>query len=584
MPKTTTGGKAPTPKLQSPKKPPAVSGSGQSPPPSGSTPVAAAPRPSGSNVPRTLSIVAVLVTIVAGLLGLLPERDRNRMLYSAGLISASETPLPTATPTGTPVPTPTPTATATATATPTITPTPLEGLPAAEGEIVAVVARFAGEYDAQLDAVEALQDAANRLGAVRIIAIGHTIADSAQAKAILEQYQAAMVVYGRTSEGGVTVNYEVVPTGAVFQPGGMQRVAASEVGDFDVYLYRGMDVNYFLGLTLGQLYYFQGDYDRAKAALLLAESALDPNRADELHADAFYLYLGAVYTALEDYDAALAAMNRVVEQNPAFAGAYNNRGNVYFAMGNYERALDDYNRALALDPDFPHALYNRGTVRFVLERYADAIPDLTRALELDSTYTSARINRGLSYLNNGDYEQAIDDFSALIAEQGSVARYYFDRGLAYLSSYKFRTAVDDFSRAIALDPTMAGAYENRAIAYVRLDRYDRAIDDLTRALELEPKASTYVYRGGARAVAGQLEPALEDYTAALVLEPELPSAYRERGFVYYLLGRLDEARADLEAYAGLVDTVDAEIAPVLEELRAGATEEANPTRQPALRR
>src|SRR5690606_21103613 len=120
-----------------------------------------------------------------------------------------------------------------------------------------------------------------------------------------------------------------------------------EVDNFQVFLYNGMDVNYILGLTLGQLHYFDGSYLAARQALRLAEDALEPARGGELQADILYLYKGVVLQALEDHEAALAAFDRAIELDPEFAVAYLDRGMVRILLGDVDGGLEDFNQAIA---------------------------------------------------------------------------------------------------------------------------------------------------------------------------------------------------------------------------------------------
>jgi tetratricopeptide (TPR) repeat protein len=89
------------------------------------------------------------------------------------------------------------------------------------------------------------------------------------------------------------------------------------------------------------------------------------------------------------------------------------------------------------------------------------------------------------------------------------------------------TALADCDRAVALAPTYAaylsraGVYRDRASA-ARRDDYDRAIGDYTTALSLNSDLpSAYVLRGTAFAGKGDYDRAIADYTKAIELNPYL---------------------------------------------------------------
>ena len=77
-----------------------------------------------------------------------------------------------------------------------------------------------------------------------------------------------------------------------------------------------------------------------------------------------------------------------------------------------------------------------------------------------------------------------------------------------------------------------------------------AIETCTNALTLEPlsmvdRAATYINRGILRARAGDTDNALDDYNAGLGLDGSLGDGYVDRGTVYILMHRYDDALKDI---------------------------------------
>ena len=65
----------------------------------------------------------------------------------------------------------------------------------------------------------------------------------------------------------------------------------------------------------------------------------------------------------------------IIENNPASATAYYNRGIMHANYGNYREALEDFSSTLALDETFVDAFVNRGWVFLKLNQYEKAILD-----------------------------------------------------------------------------------------------------------------------------------------------------------------------------------------------------------------
>ena len=75
--------------------------------------------------------------------------------------------------------------------------------------------------------------------------------------------------------------------------------------------------------------------------------------------------------------------------------------------------------------------------------------------------------------------------------------------------------------------------------------YDKAIEAYTSAIALDPNlAKSYVHRGGAYYEKGQYDRADEDINKAVSLDPNLAYAYGARGIIYYNKGQYDRAIED----------------------------------------
>ena len=484
----------------------------------------------------------------------------------------------------------TPTPTATATFTPTFTPlpsaTPLEGTQAniESGEILVIVAQFEQSSGAvqepEIDILDVLNSAAQDFGNVRILPIQHSIADRSEAQTVSDIYGATMVVYGRISLGGIRASYEITArTGEIGERvDEVVSVSLADVENFDVFLFNALDTEYVLNFTLGQLAYFDGNYERAKSSFTVAITKLDPDRADELNGQFVYLFrgnsfynledfansiedfdkalvinpvftpayinLGNAYSELENYEQAIVHYEQALALDPNYTLAYNGRGLAYADLGDYDQALADYDQALALDPEYTHVYNNRGLVYADLGNYVQAIANYEQALALDPQLAAVYSNRGLAYADLGDYEQALADYDQALTLNPEYTYAYNNRGRAHAHAGNYEQALADYNQALDYNPELVEAYTNRGLIYDDLGGYEQAIEDHTQAILLDPMyAIAYNNRGRAYGHAGNYEQAIADYDQAIVLDPELAEAYDGRGVTY----------ADMENYEQALD-------------------------------
>ena len=84
----------------------------------------------------------------------------------------------------------------------------------------------------------------------------------------------------------------------------------------------------------------------------------------------------------KDYPAALGLLDRLLEEYPAYAEAWNRRASVYWQMGLYEKSIVDCQKTLALNPNHYGAWQGIGVCRVQLGDVAEACRCLRAALKI----------------------------------------------------------------------------------------------------------------------------------------------------------------------------------------------------------
>ena len=107
-------------------------------------------------------------------------------------------------------------------------------------------------------------------------------------------------------------------------------------------------------------------------------------------------------------------------------------------------------------------------------------------------------------------------------------------------------AIEFYSLAIDAgdlpDKSLAYVFNNRGASYRNLSQYNRAIEDYDAAIRLNPDYATAFYnRGIAYDLKGFHGLAIDDFDTAIRLNPDLPDAYNQRGLAYSRDGRYDIA-------------------------------------------
>ncbi|MBK8022672.1 MAG: pre-peptidase C-terminal domain-containing protein [Chloroflexi bacterium] len=405
------------------------------------------------------AIIGSIAAVVA-LIGLLPEPERNRVLYTVGILPASPTPTHT--------PTLTPTHTPTATLTPTASPTPMEGQPATEGETLVVIADFPGEPEVADELATALDGAG-----LRAVRVRHPLRSDAEARQVSELYDAAIAVW----KDGDTYLVHL-------------RKDAQETLQLEQHRWPSAPAEYARAFVIGQAAFLAGDFEAAAQSFADAEVVLDYAQAATWGAENLLLLEAKAHLANDEYSAAATVLNRAAVIAPQSAQVFSLRGTALYNMGDsddrsdpmYVQAHADFNRALDLNPDLLNALIGRGRFNTFVNRFDDAIRDFSRAIALDASSVEAYTGRAFTYYWMGSYTNAVGDaeqairLSETAGNRESAANAYVALGDATLE-----IARNDFLRTL-------GGFEPDLDAAQRLFDAEirRTLDFYGQALSLDP--------------------------------------------------------------------------------------------------
>ena len=182
-----------------------------------------------------------------------------------------------------------------------------------------------------------------------------------------------------------------------------------------------------------------------------------------------------------------------------------------------------------------------GITHYQNKRYLEASKNFDKAVELDPSMPEAYYWRGTA-----DYrdDQALADFNKAIELKPDYAAAFYSRGLNEQISGKENAALLDFNTAIKLDPRMVDAYLGRALIFYIRGNAEKTLADYTKIIDLRPDGSSYYCRGLAYLDFGQPQPAIDDLTKSIKLDPSYYWSYVQRAKAYRKVGKTALAVTD----------------------------------------
>jgi tetratricopeptide (TPR) repeat protein len=216
----------------------------------------------------------------------------------------------------------------------------------------------------------------------------------------------------------------------------------------------------------------------------------------------------------------------------------------YLKENRADLAMPEFRTIIAVDPKNADAHGNLGAVLFFQGAYAEAIPELRAALKLRPTLWKTEALLGIGEKRTGDVEGARRDlekaFSKVTEEKIRV-----EAGMELIEIY---SAAGDLDKAAAtvgtlrkLEPT------NGAILYAAYRIYSDLADESLLSLSVADPKSARMHQALAHELAkrGLTAEAIENYRAALKLDPQLPGIHFELAEMLNTLAT-DEGRQEAE--------------------------------------
>lgn len=145
----------------------------------------------------------------------------------------------------------------------------------------------------------------------------------------------------------------------------------------------------------------------------------------------------------------------------------------------------------------------------------------------------------VSFLATG-YVDA-DDHSASTKE-------HIDKGVRYGNAGAIEKAIDEFEAILEYDPDNTDAFNNLGVAYFRLGKFEKSLHYHTKAVETSSDNPRVHFNRGLLLgkYMGRHADAIQDYSAAIRLDPDFGRAYLNRAFAYDAVG--DSANAVNDYY------------------------------------
>lgn len=250
---------------------------------------------------------------------------------------------------------------------------------------------------------------------------------------------------------------------------------------------------------------------------------------------------------------AIARYREVLKLAPQLAQVHLAIGALYHGQGKLTEARDAFAAGLERAPDDPLLLYNAAAVELQLGRATEALAIADRGVAKHRDDASIRMVRASALRRLDRAAEALEEFEQVVRLDPKNASAYLSLGNLQHQFGKKREAVESYRQAIRRDRTLVSAHYNLGAVLHELGEDDEALraydvalvpveKDLTAGKTVDPTTAQAFMNLGAIHIRKQNWPrALDAYTKAARLRPELSAAHYNIATIQYRLGRQDEA-------------------------------------------
>ncbi|MEM8997936.1 MAG: tetratricopeptide repeat protein, partial [Acidobacteriota bacterium] len=250
------------------------------------------------------------------------------------------------------------------------------------------------------------------------------------------------------------------------------------------------------------------------------------------------------------YDQGIEIAERALELDPAYTQTTMLLARLEALRGNVERALELADVALSQDAINPDVRIQRAGFLQRLGRVDETRQALADALEAHPDHP--RVNAfyaNMGVARAGDLDAAESRLKTVLARDPFLDQAWLFLGRVQERARRPEQAVESYRRGLTSRPDAADLHGALGHLLARLGRHSEAINQLSEAIRLSSADRTelHVSLGSVFAELGRFDEANRQFEKVLAMEPEHPGARNNAAIALYRSGRVDEARATLEA-------------------------------------
>jgi tetratricopeptide (TPR) repeat protein len=164
--------------------------------------------------------------------------------------------------------------------------------------------------------------------------------------------------------------------------------------------------------------------------------------------------LGFGYSNVQQFDKAVATLNKATQADPNYAPAYNLLGYAYIPQQKYAEAETAFKKYIELVPEDPNAHDSYAELLMRTGRFDESIGHYQKALSIDPHFSNAHLGIAGNLMYQGKHEAAAAEIQKLqdqARDDGDRRSAMFNRAIVFLDQGRTPQALKELERLYAFD-------------------------------------------------------------------------------------------------------------------------------------
>lgn len=262
-----------------------------------------------------------------------------------------------------------------------------------------------------------------------------------------------------------------------------------------------------------------------------------------------------LYSDTDKYGNLINMAQRILEFNFNDGHIRRSLGFGLYKTGMLREALNEFLIASRLDPKDTYSRFYTGRIYLEQGNYNAALKEINQAIKINPDFVELWIYLGFVAIDIKDFETAEYAFTEAAYHGGDLIQIYYLFGVTAEMQQRYNEAYLYYHKSLKVDPQSLSTLEALASLCDRIEKKDEAFRTFQKIIELDTTNSTALnYVGYSYAEQNDsLEYALQLINKALLIEKDNGYYIDSRGWVFYQMGKYDEALEELKNASAIVE-------------------------------